>query len=263
MRSEFHPGAIRLGHPPNPLLTWEPRILPDASDLIAALPYARRYARALTGAQVSGDETVAHAVGLVRDDLPPRLGLFAAITSLTSGHAEAPGMPPLARHLLLLTTIEALTMAETASVTGLEVSEVERRIAAAREAIKSTVVTRVLIIEDEPIIAMDLRMLAQECGHTVVGVAATEADAVRLAAEGDARLILADINLGRGGNGISAVRQILQRIEVPVIFVTAYPEDLLTAEGIEPAFVMRKPFDRLMLAVLTYQAISPGYVPLA
>ena len=98
---------------------------------------------------------------------------------------------------------------------------------------------KLLIIEDEPIIAMDLRMLVQDCGHTVIGIAATEADAVRMAAEGDARLILADINLGRGGNGIRAVQQILARVDVPVIFVTAYPEDLLTAEGVEPAFVMR------------------------
>ncbi len=245
-----------------PDLTWESLILPTASELISALPYARRYARALMGAQATGDDMVARAVGLVPEDLPPRLGLFSAITSLTAGQPEGAGMPPLARHLLLLTTIEELTPAEAARVTGLDVPEAERRIAAAREAIRSAVVTRVLIIEDEPIIAMDLRMLVQDCGHTVIGVAATEADAVRLAAEGDARLILADINLGRGGNGIRAVQEILSRIEVPVIFVTAYPEDLLTAEGIEPAFVMRKPFDRFMLAVLTYQAISPGYVPL-
>jgi CheY-like chemotaxis protein len=100
------------------------------------------------------------------------------------------------------------------------------------------------------------------CRHNVVGVAATETDAVHLASAHDAGLILADINLGRGGNGIRAVREILSRIDVPVIFVTAYPKDLLTAQGIEPAFVMRKPFGRFMFAVFTYQTISAGYVPL-
>ena len=100
------------------------------------------------------------------------------------------------------------------------------------------------------------------CGRTAVGVAATEADAICLATAHDAGVILADINLGRGGNGILAVREILTRIDVPVIFVTAYPEDLLTADGIEPGFVMRKPFDRFMLAVFTYQAIRAGYVPI-
>lgn len=236
--------------------------MPKTSELITALPYARRYARALMGSQAAGDDLVARAAGHVPDGLPARIGLFTAITALTADLSAGPGMPSLARHLLLLTTIEELSTDEAARVTGLELAEVEARIAAAREAIRSAVVTRVLIIEDEPIIAMDLRMLVQDCGHTVIGIAATEADAVRMAAEGDARLILADINLGRGGNGIRAVQQILARVDVPVIFVTAYPEDLLTAEGVEPAFVMRKPFDRFMLAVLTYQAISAGVVPL-
>lgn len=234
----------------------------NPSELISALPYARRYARALLGTQSAGDAVVARAMAMLPDGLAPRLGLFAAITTLTGAEGSGGDFPALARHLLLLTTVEELNLTDAARVTGLDEADAATRIAAAREAIKSAIVTRVLIIEDEPIIAMDLRMLVQECGHTVIGVAATEADAIRLASEHDAGLILADINLGRGGNGIRAVREILTRINVPVIFVTAYPEDLLTAEGIEPAFVMRKPFDRFMLAVFTYQAISAGYVPL-
>lgn len=229
---------------------------------MAALPSARRYARALLGTQDAGDGVVGRAIGLLDDDLPPRLGLFSAITALTPAQPSDGAMPPLARHLLLLTSVEELSIADAARATGLDEAEAACRLAAAREAIKTAVTTRVLIIEDEPIIAMDLRMLIQECGHEVIGVAATEADAVRLATEKNAGLILADINLGRGGNGIRAVREILSRMDVPVIFVTAYPEELLTAEGIEPAFVMRKPFDRFMLAVFTYQATSAGYVPL-
>jgi CheY-like chemotaxis protein len=236
--------------------------LANPSDLTAALPYGRRYARAILGDQVAGDAVVARAMGMLPQQFPPKLGLFAAITRLTASEGSSAALPALARHLLLLTAVEELSPADAARVTGLDEAEATSRIAAARGAIKSAVVTRVLIIEDEPVIAMDLRMLVQECGHTVIGVAATEADAVRIASEQGAGLILADINLGRGGNGIRAVQNILTRIEVPVIFVTAYPEDLLTAEGIEPAFVMRKPFDRLVLAVFTFQAIQAGYVPL-
>lgn len=234
----------------------------NPSDLIGALPYGRRYARALLGDQVAGDAVVARAMGVLPDRIPARLGLFSAITGLTASRGHMGSLPPLALHLLLLTTVEELSPADAARVTGLDEAEAASRIAAARSAIKSAVATRVLIIEDEPVIAMDLRMLVQECGHTVIGVAATEADAIRIAAEEGAGLILADINLGRGGNGIRAVREILTRIDVPVIFVTAYPEDLLTAEGVEPAFVMRKPFDRFALAVFTYQAIHAGSVPL-
>lgn len=234
----------------------------NPAELLSALPQARRYARALLGAQAAGDAVVGQALTMLPEDLPPRLALLAAVTALTPSSGSSPDLPPLARHLLLLTAVEELSPAEAARVTGLDEAEALRRVQVARDAIKATVVTRVLIIEDEPIIAMDLRMLLEDCGHTVIGIAANEAQALRLATEEDAGLIIADINLGRGGNGIEAVRNILARMEVPVIFVTAYPEDLLTAEGVEPAFVMRKPFDRFMLAVFTYQAISAGYIPL-
>jgi len=119
----------------------------------------------------------------------------------------------------------------------------------------------VLIIEDEPVIALDLRLLVTRCGHRVIGAASSEAEAIRIAAEHKPGLILADVNLGRGGDGITAVRQILRHITIPVIFVTAYAERLLTAEGVEPAFIISKPFDRMTLAIATYQAITAGHIP--
>ena len=71
-------------------------------------------------------------------------------------------------------------------------------------------------------------------------------------------LILADINLGLGGDGTSAVARILKHHYAPVIFVTAYPERLLTGENLEPAFVITKPFEPLTLAIATYQAVTGG-----
>jgi CheY-like chemotaxis protein len=236
--------------------------LATSSELISLLPYGRRYARALSGNQTDGDQLVARAIGSLDDAVPPALAIFEAITRLSDEAETDASMPPLARHLLLLTAVEELSIADAARVARLEPAEAARRLAAARAAVRSAIVTNVLIIEDESIIAMDLRMLMEDCGHTVIGVAGSEAEAIRLAATQDIGLILADINLGRGGNGIAAVRQILNITEVPVIFVTAYPEELLRAEGIEPAFVMRKPFDRFTLAVFTYQAITAGNVPL-
>ncbi|WP_421993730.1 response regulator [Roseococcus sp.] len=234
----------------------------SAAELIAVLPYARRYARALTGSQAEGDALVARAIPDLSEALPPKLALYARITQLTE-NLEASGRGrPLGRHLLLLTSLEEISMADAALITGLDETEAADRAAEARAFVKAASATDVLIIEDEPVIAMDLRMLVQGCGHRVVGIAATEIEAVRLASEKGAGLILADINLGRGGNGIQAVRRILQTLDIPVIFVTAYPEQLLTAEGIEPAFVMRKPFDPVTLAIFTYQAITAGRVPL-
>ena len=118
--------------------------------------------------------------------------------------------------------------------------------------------TDVLIIEDEPIIAMDIEELVASCGHRVVGVAATEGDAVAIAERCRPGLILADINLGAGGDGTSAVSRILRHHYAPVIFVTAYPERLLTGDALEPAFVITKPFEPLTLAIATYQAVTGG-----
>jgi len=54
--------------------------------------------------------------------------------------------------------------------------------------------------------------------------------------------VLADINLGEGGSGIDAVNDILNSFDIPVIFITAYPEKLLTGERPEPTYLIAKPF---------------------
>lgn len=229
------------------------------TDLLRSLPPARRYARALTGSQGAGDALVAAALKAGLPDLPVRLALYAGVTRLapppaTPAHGAA--LPASQRQLLLLTALEELTLPEAASVLGISAEVAEMELAEARAALRSAAATEVLVIEDEPIIAMDVRQLVEACGHRVVGVAATEAQAVRLAASKRPGLILADVNLGAGGDGITAVGRIQEQLKVPVIFVTAYPERLLTAEGVEPAFVISKPFEPLALAIATYQAAS-------
>lgn len=238
------------------------------AELIDALPHARRYARALVGTQAAGDALVAQALADRPRDLPTRLGLYAGITSLVAAAnasaEEEPGpLTLIGRQLLLLTTLEELSIEDAARIVGIDSATAGEHLREARAVLRVAAAATVLIIEDEPVIALDLQLLVEGCGHRVVGVAASEHEAERLALETGAKLILADVNLGRGGNGIAAVRRILETISIPVIFVTAYPERLLTAEGMEPAFVVRKPFDPVSLAVATYQAINAGRVPLA
>jgi len=233
-----------------------------AQELLAILPYARRYARALTGSQAEGDKVVARVLAQRRDDLPPRLSVYAGISKLAQVDVGAGRLSLRQRQLLLLTALEELSLPLAARVLGMAEAAAATELQDARAALKASAASAVLIIEDEPVIAMELRMLVEGCGHRVVGVATSEAEAVRLMQAERAGLILADVNLGRGGNGIIAVRRILETMPVPVIFVTGYPELLLTAERIEPAFVMRKPFDPLTLAISTYQAINAGRVPI-
>ena len=240
-------------------------------DLIRALPYARRYARALTGSQPAGDALVAECLrdtasleagGDSGEITDARHALYRGVTrrfdaSVRPGDTMD-GLSAAQRQLLLLTSLEDVSTERAAPILGVPPEQAARLLADARDRLRASAATDVLIIEDEPIIAMDLEELVQSCGHRVVGVAASEAEAIALAKSKRPGLILADINLGAGGDGTSAVSAILASHYAPVIFVTAYPERLLTGDAVEPAFVITKPFEPLTLAIATYQAVTGG-----
>lgn len=234
--------------------------------LIRALPYGRRYARALTGNQPEGDLLVAQSLRSMTSQPPtegftPLLQLYQAISRLygvdeARRGTQGAGLSPSQRQLLLLTTLEEINVDSAARIIGLPHDVAVQELENAQKQLHKGVQTSVLIIEDEPIIAMDIELLVMQCGHKVAGIAHTQADAIQLAAQTRPGLILADINLGPGGDGMAAVAEITASFKVPVIYVTAYPERLLTGEKLEPCFVITKPFDPLTLAVATYQAVS-------
>jgi CheY-like chemotaxis protein len=230
------------------------------------LPYLRRYARALAGSQQSGDAYVRAALTALLEgeqaldeELAPRVALYKLFHKIWSGTAARYDMPSgddgaegpqerllslsaFRRAALLLTAVESFNLEEAGAILELSPEDVEKAIVDAQHAIESDLVSTVLIIEDEPIIALDLENLVSELGHEVVGTAATREQAVKLAHTKKPGLILADINLGEGGSGIDAVSEILNSFDIPVIFVTAYPEKLLTGERPEPTYLIAKPF---------------------
>jgi CheY-like chemotaxis protein len=239
---------------------------PRRADLVQALPYARRFARAMTGSQEHGDRLVAEALPIVMSGevaaSATRVALYKAIVRRSGSVAASDKLSARQRQLLLLTSLEELTIEQAASVVDLPLDTAAIELAEARQHLLAATATSVLIIEDEPIIAMDIEELVRSCGHTVVAVAGTETEAVEAAERYRPGLILADINLGPGGDGQQAVARIMRHHYAPVIFVTAYPERLLTGESVEPAFVITKPFEPLALAIATYQAVTGG-VPVA
>src|SRR6201999_4149424 len=149
---------------------------------------------------------------------------------------------PRSRQAFLLTALEGFTPSEAAQILDTDFSEVETLIAEAQAEIDAELATDVLIIEDEPVIAADIEALVKELGHRVVDIAATRTEAVDAAARHRPGLVLADIQLADGSSGIDAVKDILGRFDVPVIFITAFPERLLTGERPEPTFLITKPF---------------------
>jgi len=231
------------------------------------LPYLRRYARALTGSQSSGDAYVRAALTAVlagkselSAELPPRVALYRLFHVIWSSSAtqfdpdiasdvkqltpeeRLRSLSSADRAALLLTAVEGFSLNEAGKVLGESPEEVEQAIVQAQHAIERQLASRVLIIEDESIIALDLENLVSELGHKVVGSAATKDEAVTKARAQKPGLVLADINLGEGGSGIDAVTEILRTFDIPVIFITAYPERLLTGERPEPTYLITKPF---------------------
>lgn len=246
------------------------------------LPFLRRYARALTGSQAEGDryvraslEAIVAAPEEFPRDIEPRLGLYRTFqviwqtTHLEEHDAgtEASSEPediarrrlaklaPLSRQALLLTAMEGFSIEDAGFLVGKHPNEVSGLVTEAISEIDSQTRTRVLVIEDEPLIAMDLESIVRDMGHDVTGVAVTRDEAVALAMEERPGLVLADIQLADDSSGIDAVKDILAEFSVPVIFITAFPERLLTGERPEPTFLITKPFQRETVKTTIAQAL--------
>ena len=253
----------------------------DLSGAIAVhLPYLRRFARALTGSQSAGDDYAAATLETILADMSamdgapdPRVGLFLvfyAIWSSTGGPIAEPEeegslaekaqerlrpLPPRARVALLLNVLEGFDHDEVAQIMSVGPDEAAGLIEAGWQAIGSQLAGRILIVEDEPVIAMDLKEIVDGLGHDVVGVCDTRDKAVEVALSEQPNLVLADIMLADGSSGIDAVNDILSAFSVPVIFITAYPERLLTCERPEPTFLITKPFSEAQVRVAIGQAL--------
>ncbi len=227
------------------------------------LPYLRRYARALTGDQRSGDLYVKAALQALAEgeaelaDLPPRLALyrlFQAIWGATGAKLEGGAgagdriaqrvmrIPPLHRQAFLLTALEGFSVDEVGQILSEKPEAVRALISQAQSDIETELATQVLIIEDEPVIAADIEALVRDLGHNITAIATTRSEAVAAVKAHKPGLVLADIQLADGSSGIDAVNDILKGYNVPVIFITAFPERLLTGEKPEPAFLITKPF---------------------
>jgi DNA-directed RNA polymerase specialized sigma24 family protein/CheY-like chemotaxis protein len=243
------------------------------------LPYLRRYARALCGSQKSGDayvraclEAIVADTSVLDGGVPPRVGLYRLFhtlwgstnletrplaSALAAGGVERrlSELTPARRQALLLTAMEGFNVSDTAGILGVSEEEVRQMVGQAVREISNQPSTRVLIIEDEPIISLDLQSIVREMGHSVSAIATTRDEAVRAARKTEPGLVLADIKLADGSSGIDAVRQILSEVQVPIVFITAYPERLLTGERPEPTFLVTKPFVPETVRVAVSQAL--------
>lgn len=253
----------------------------QSASIATNLPYLRRFARALTGSQASGDAYAIATLEAIAEDprgtegpLEPRQALYQVFLKIWGslavnqrGHdnVENPTMraadktlealTPLPRVVFLLRSLEGFSAAEIAQVMERTHSEIQDLLDVAGREIASQLRTDVLIIEDEPIIAMDLEAMVTDLGHSVLGIARTRQEAVSAIATRRPGLVLADIQLADGSSGLDAVNEILTVCDVPVVFITAYPERLLTGDRPEPTFLITKPFRADTVKAIISQAL--------
>jgi DNA-directed RNA polymerase specialized sigma24 family protein/CheY-like chemotaxis protein len=243
------------------------------------LPYLRRYARALAGSQQTGDayvtealEAVVHDPSVLETGASTRIALYQLFTKIwnsvpvngESGTTNSSLQPverhlaqiaPLPRQAFLLVALEGLSEDDAAKVLDVDVPKLRMLVDESGRELAAEIATDVLIIEDETFIALDLEGLVESLGHQVLGVARTHKEAVALAKAKRPGIILADIQLADGSSGLDAVNEMLNSFQVPVIFITAYPERFLTGERPEPAFLIAKPFQPATVSAVLSQAL--------
>jgi DNA-directed RNA polymerase specialized sigma24 family protein len=249
-----------------------------STEIRTLLPYLRRFSCALNGDPESGDGYVAATLErLVADplafprDMSPKMALYRTYLDVWSvGRLDGPqsgdesaverklaALSPQTRQAFLLHTVEGFSVSEVASIMGFDRSRINRLLVRGASDIGRELAATVMIIEDEPIIAMDLETIVEDLGHEVVGVVRTRRQAVALAAEREPELIVADIQLADGSSGIEAVNEIVGKKSKPVVFVTAHPGIYLSSvkNRPEPVFLLSKPFSPDSVRAAVSQAL--------
>ena len=249
--------------------------------VVQHLPFLRRYARALSGNQESGDAYVAATLEslisspkILNSSSNPRVALYRLFTKIwnsvpLNGKADiaepslAPEqhltqITPRPRQAFLLVALEGFSEDDAAQILECDLATLRGLVEESGRELAAEIATDVLIIEDETFIAMDIEALVESLGHKVIGVARTHSEAVALAHKKRPGLILADIQLADGSSGLDAVNELLGSFEVPVIFITAYPERFLTGQRPEPAFLIAKPFQLAVVSAVASQALFFG-----
>jgi len=217
-------------------LVGSPKLLTASSNLRVAL--YRLFTKLWNSVTVNGKAETAELV------LPPERHL-AQIT-------------PRPRQAFLLVALEGFSEEDAAEILDCDLSTLRVLVEEAGRELAAEIATDVLIIEDETFIAMDLEALVESLGHNVIGIARTHGEAMALAKHKRPGLILADIQLADGSSGLDAVNELLGSFEVPVVFITAYPERFLTGQRPEPAFLIAKPFQTAVVSAVISQALFFG-----
>jgi CheY-like chemotaxis protein/DNA-directed RNA polymerase specialized sigma24 family protein len=244
--------------------------------VLAELRNLRRYAFCLLGNRLLSDMAVEAALDSVVSDVLAesgraisRLDLYksvneAAAERLRSGnistafgtslHSRLLRLPELQRHVAALHAVIGLSYNEIASLLSIQEGRVRQIYTTALLALRKQPLA-VLIIEDEALIAYELKVILTKLGLTVAGTARNRDEALLIAGHSKPQLIIVDYKLREEETGVEVVKAIRESLAANVIYVTAYPEavDAAMEKG---DIVITKPFNTRAVerAVLTHLA---------
>jgi CheY-like chemotaxis protein len=121
---------------------------------------------------------------------------------------------------------------------------------------------RILVVEDEAIIAMDIQSILKKIGYSSSEVVHSGEESIQKVASGHPHLVLMDIKLKGNLDGIEAARQILHRYNVPVVYITAYGDEntLKRANGTARFGYITKPFEESDLQTTIQGALQKAYI---
>lgn len=223
----------------------------------------RQFARAIFADRLIGDELTRLALAKVNidpngstDSLSDLLHAFLHTWRMASSGkptekslfsdeallAALPEPPGDDRLMLLLVDVLSFSPETAAKIISLNDKDPYKALEMGRQIVSLPRKARAIIIEDEPLIAADLREIMSSMGIEVVGEANTADKAVSLSKREKPNIILADYNLVGMKTGADAVMEIQDMNNCPVVFITGYPEQVLTGEDVEPDFVIAKPY---------------------
>lgn len=249
----------------------------QASQLFDHLPYLRRYARALTGATQHGDDLVLRAVeaamlaperfGLAAGARPPLYALLNLLFDEDAGGSGHPvlspypieralaALPETERRVYLLMVLERLSPSETAATLNLPPGVVDHALSSARRALRQALSQRVMVVEDNALLAMELEVVVASLGHEICGTATSEHSALQLADRSEPTLALLDVCLGNGGSGVSVARRLRDRGISHTIFVTGHAEEIKSSDARHLGPVVAKPYSQAAIDGAIQRAI--------
>ena len=236
----------------------------------AHLPLLRRYARALTGNARRGDNVAESSLRVMlansqAGETPDRVELFRTFSRLFDASLQADGTngglislaSPLSAQAYLLQELEEFSPAEAARILGVALPRLRELTEAGAKAIHLESGRKVLILDTERMISIEIGFALEEFGVRIAGMPSTAeaASALTHSEQPDAIILTSAIRFGVHRAPLAVAEDLQKICNSALVLMTGYPQRFLQGREGEWAFIMAKPFRPAAVAAVVSQAL--------